>query len=106
MRHLSLFLLLVPLHGCLDYDTYLKKFRVRYCDEMAKCNPDFECNVPTADDTGYTSEIGDCEFDAKLARDCLNGTWTCEGPLDDPDFQYPVGPEACSAVCGTASVPE
>jgi hypothetical protein len=94
---------LVVAAGCLDYESFLQKKHDRYCEEMAICNPDFECNVPTANDTGYATDLVECDFDAKLARDCLKGTWTCADPLQngDPSFMYPVGPEACEGVCGS-----
>jgi hypothetical protein len=96
-------LVLLPLQGCLGYESYLQKLRERYCEEMAVCNPDFECVVPSVDDTGYTTDIAECDFDAKNGRDCLKGTWTCAGPLGEPAFQYPVGPAACSEVCAIPS---
>lgn len=95
-------LLLLPVLGCLDYESFLQKKHERYCEEMATCNPDFECNVPTVNDTGYAVDLVDCDFDKKMARDCLNGIWTCTDQFGEIEFRYPVGPEACHAVCGNA----
>ena len=99
MRHLP-FLVLLPIVGCLDYSSFLQQRGERYCEEMAICNPDQPCVVPDPVDTGYTAATGACEFDRKLARDCLKGTWTCN--TEFVGFEYPVGPAACNAVCGTA----
>jgi hypothetical protein len=92
---------MLSLVGCLDYDSFLQQRQERYCEEMAICNPAVECVVPApADDTGYSTTGDACDFDRGLARECLNGTWTCDDTV--PDFRYPIGPAACSAVCGTA----
>lgn len=95
------FLLMLPSVGCLDYASFQQKRGERYCEEMAICNPDQPCVVPEpAVDTGYAVGTEDCAFDRKLARECLNGVWTCD--TEFVGFEYPVGPAACNAVCGTA----
>lgn len=84
--------------GCLSYEKFLQKKHDKYCEELAKCNPDIPCEQPEATDTGYGTVGEDCDFDGGAAHDCLNGVWTCNN--DFVGFEYPIGPQACEAVCG------
>lgn len=103
MRHqLRTLLLAAPLvslgTGCLSYQDFLAKKHEKYCEELAKCNPDIPCEQPEEADTGYgTGE--ECDFQSGAARDCLKGTWTCN--TEFVGFEYPIGPQACEGVCGT-----
>jgi hypothetical protein len=83
--------------GCLSYDAFLEKKSNKYCEELAKCNPETPCEIPAGVDTGSPAEE-DCDYDAGAARDCLNGVWTCDDRF--PGFEYPVPAQACFAVCG------
>ena len=94
MRDAMLPLLLATVVGCLSYGEFLDRKTAKWCEELAKCNPNTPCEGPV--DTGYTDE--DCNFDAKAARQCLNGLWVCDDRF--VGFEYPVGPQACEAVCG------
>lgn len=85
--------------GCLSYEEFLNKRHDKYCEELAKCNPETPCDIPIGLDTGYGND--ECTFDAGVARDCLHGTWTCADP--GPGFEYPLPPPACNAVCGVTT---
>lgn len=82
------------LSGCLSYQEYLNQKADKYCDVFAACNTGGQdCTIPEETalfDTG-------CEFDAGMARDCLNGSWTCN--TDVSGFEYPSLPLACDGVC-------
>jgi hypothetical protein len=94
---LSMGVLSVGVAGCLNYERFLDKKADKYCEELAKCNPDTPCEVPSSLDTG-SLDADECNFDAGSARDCLAGTWTCDDRF--PGFEYPVPAQACYSVCG------
>ncbi|MEQ1505118.1 MAG: hypothetical protein ABMB14_22985 [Myxococcota bacterium] len=96
-------MVLAPLPGCLSYEQFLERKSERYCDELANCNPNAICAEPTGTDTGYAADLFDCAFDAKAARACLNGTWTCNTEFG-AEFAYPIGPAECALVCGAEVV--
>jgi hypothetical protein len=62
------------------------------CTVMRHCNPDFDCSI--FDDLEQSDTAG-CRFDAEMARECMDGQWTCEG---EGEYAYAVAPEACSEV--------
>jgi len=91
MRRLSV-LSLVPLVGCLTYESFLAQRFEKECEIEKACNPDLDCD----DDTGLPAPE-DCDFDAGAARDCLNGGWVCDDT--SPGFEYAIPPQICDAVC-------
>ena len=57
MRGRPLMVLLAGLGAtsCLSYSAFLEKKANKYCEELAKCNPDTPCNAPSGVDTGYST---------------------------------------------------
>lgn len=78
--------------GCgVSEDKFSEKFADKYCNEWTSCGAEEdwgECPVGAGD--VLTSN---CEFDAKAAKDCLKGSWTC-------DDVFPEQPSVCEDVCG------
>lgn len=89
--------------SCSSYSGFLNKKSEKYCQVQAECNPEISCDLANSLDTGYTSSDEDCDFDARAARDCLRGEWTCSKEI--PEFSYPIPPKVCASVCRSA-VPE
>ncbi len=91
MRTLITISSLLALSACMSEAGFEKK-SLANCEEAACA--DMDCNA------GSDIEIPDtCEFDAKAAKDCIKGEWTCSG---DEGFDYVVAPDACLDVyvCG------
>lgn len=87
--------LLVFLTGCMSQSTFAKKFVDTYCDAYLYCDTsERPCPVRLEDETRYKA----CDFDANLARECLDGPFTCNDEVDR--FEVIVAPAACSQVCG------
>lgn len=95
---LTLAALAAVLQGCLDYEGFLRKKKDKYCETLAKCNPDLPCTIAGPTDTGY-GDFEDCDFDAGAARDCLRGEWTCSDEFGSQEFSYPLSPDICADVC-------
>jgi hypothetical protein len=99
MRVLGFSAVFLSTTGCLTYEGFLAKESDKRCEELARCNPDIPCDIPSGADTGYGNEV--CVFDAGLARDCLRGAWQCADV--PPEFMYVIPPQACDAVCGQST---
>ncbi len=81
--------------GALTQSEFNAAYADKYCDEWATCNTSSDCPSTT---TTCTASGTTCDFDPVAAQACLDGVWTCNTTY--PGFEYPVGPAACSTVCG------
>lgn len=81
--------------GDLSYEAFRDELQARYCEEQDGCNPDVPCDT----DNLETPPDPCSSFDPEVARDCLEGEWTCN--TDSPGFEYPEPPEPCERVCGS-----
>lgn len=88
--------LLLLLAGCFNQNTYARKFVDAYCDAYLFCDSSGRpCPVRLEDETAYKV----CDFDADLARECLEGPFVCNDAVEG--FEVVEAPAACLSVCGS-----
>ena len=101
MRNLIYTSALLSMVGCgISEDKFNEEFAAKYCEEQAICNPEMACGDATGTTTTGTVVV-ECDFDKAAAKDCLNGTWSCND--DFPGFEFAVPPSVCGSVCGAAT---
>lgn len=89
------FAVLLSLASCMTQGSFAVKFEDAYCDAYAYCDSSGRpCPVRLEDDRAYKA----CDFDADLAKACLDGPYTCNDDVEG--FEVLEVPQACLNVCG------
>ncbi len=88
---------LLFLTGCMSQSGFYDEFVPTYCEYHDACNTSgLACAVTLTD----AEPASDCDFDAKAARECLEGPFECDETING--FEVVVAPAACEAsrICG------
>lgn len=96
MRNL-VYVAALALVGCYSEDKFADDYAAKLCDMIVECGGE-----PCADATGTTdttaTATGECDFDAKAAKECIDATWECSP--ETGGFSFPIPADVCLDVCG------
>ncbi len=97
MKNLTLFALPMLAACGLSEEKFAEEYAQTFCDKIVELDCGTECVEATGTDTTATATGTDtCEYDAKAAKDCLNGEWVCTD--FGGGFLFPEGPAECLQV--------